>query len=203
MAPLTQLAVLFSVLFNANAFVVPFSKTNGCSFVARQVLFSETPIGSVEETSVDSAEEAPLDSEEPTSDIEESAAASLPDVVVEENADDAEITAEQPAEEKKRHTLFIGNLPFGLSDMEVKELFAQHGTVELVSVPKHRETGQSRGFAFIDMSTPEELQAAIDGLDGFMVGGRNIRVQESLPKGEFKKEDRKKTCKCRVLVLVE
>lgn len=78
------------------------------------------------------------------------------------------------------------------TDSEVRDLFAEFGTVELVSVPRNRETGQARGFAFVDMATREELDKAIAGVDGLMYGGRTIRVAESLPKNEIVKESTKK-----------
>lgn len=66
-------------------------------------------------------------------------------------------------------------------------MFAEYGTIELVSVPRRAETGQSRGFAFVDMASKEEVTKAIEGLNGSMVGGRTIRVAESLPKDQIKK----------------
>lgn len=78
------------------------------------------------------------------------------------------------------------------TDSEVRDLFAEFGTVELVSVPRNRETGQARGFAFVDMATREELDKAIAGVDGLMYGGRTIRVAESLPKDQIVKESTKK-----------
>jgi RNA recognition motif-containing protein len=93
------------------------------------------------------------------------------------------------------------------TDSEVRDLFAEYGTVELVSVPRNRETGQARGFAFVDMSTREELDAAIEGVNGIMYGGRTIRAAESLPKDQVKKkersasfEDRTSLCFLRILV---
>lgn len=74
------------------------------------------------------------------------------------------------------------------TDSEVRDLFAEFGTVELVSVPRNRETGQARGFAFVDMSTRDELDKAIAGVNGIMYGGRTIRAAESLPKEEITKE---------------
>jgi RNA recognition motif-containing protein len=71
-------------------------------------------------------------------------------------------------------------------------LFAEFGTVELVSVPRNRETGQARGFAFVDMATREELDKAIEGVNGLMYGGRTIRAAESLPKNQVDKDSAQK-----------
>jgi RNA recognition motif-containing protein len=85
----------------------------------------------------------------------------------------------------------IANLFVETTDAQVRDLFAEYGTVELVSIPKNRESGQSRGFAFVDMSSPEEVQKAVDALHGTMYEGRTIRVQKSLPQEEAKKQARK------------
>lgn len=77
------------------------------------------------------------------------------------------------------------------TDSEVRDLFAEFGTVELISVPRNRETGQARGFAFVDMSTREELEKAIAGVNGLMYGGRTIRAAESLPKEDITKETKR------------
>lgn len=74
---------------------------------------------------------------------------------------------------------------------ELKDLFAQYGTVELVTMPRDKGTGRTRGFAFVDMGSEEELQQAIDGLHETMQGGRTIRVQPSLPKEKVKEQARK------------
>lgn len=73
----------------------------------------------------------------------------------------------------------------------MRDLFSEFGTVEIVTIPKDKETGSPRGFAFVDMSSPEELKQAVDGLDGREFGGRVLRVQESLPKAEAKKQAKK------------
>lgn len=78
--------------------------------------------------------------------------------------------------------LFVGNLSFKLSDSELEELFAQHGTVLSCSVPTDRDTGRKRGFAFIEMSTQAEAEAAIKALNGFEVDGRQLAVSISQPK---------------------
>ena len=70
--------------------------------------------------------------------------------------------------------LYVGNLAFQTTSQELQELFAQAGTVESASVVEDRMTGRSRGFAFVEMSTPEEATAAIDQFNGKEVGGRAL-----------------------------
>ncbi|HVS04315.1 MAG TPA: RNA-binding protein [Thermoanaerobaculia bacterium] len=76
--------------------------------------------------------------------------------------------------------LYVGNLPFSATEHEVRELFEQHGTVDSVSIISDRQTGQPRGFGFVEMS--EGGDAAIRALDGAEMGGRNLRVNEARPR---------------------
>jgi len=78
--------------------------------------------------------------------------------------------------------LFVGNLSFQTTSEELRELFAQAGTVESASVIEDRETGRSRGFAFVEMGTPEEAAAAIQQFNGKDFGGRALTVNEAKPK---------------------
>lgn len=78
--------------------------------------------------------------------------------------------------------LFIGNLSFNLSEVELEELFAEYGTVVSCSVPTDRDTGRKRGFAFIEMGSQAEAEAAIKGLNGREVAGRQLNVSVSQPK---------------------
>lgn len=80
--------------------------------------------------------------------------------------------------------LFVGSLPWAIRDEELKELFSQHGTVESASVVTDRATGRSRGFGFVEMSTEEEAQAAIEALHESEVEGRTIVVNIARPKRE-------------------
>ena len=100
--------------------------------------------------------------------------------------------AEDSKPEKERFTMFVGNVPFETTDADLSELFSKYGTVELVSLPRERSSGRSRGFAFVDMSSKEEVSAAIDGLNGALVGGRAIRVVESVPKEDLQKKEPQK-----------
>jgi cold-inducible RNA-binding protein len=75
--------------------------------------------------------------------------------------------------------LYVGNLSFDTSKNELQTLFAQTGTVESVSLIEDRETGRSRGFGFIEMSTKEEGAAAIEKFNGQELGGRFLKVNEA------------------------
>jgi cold-inducible RNA-binding protein len=72
--------------------------------------------------------------------------------------------------------LYVGNLPYNFGDDELRELFVQAGSVESATVIKDRETGQSRGFGFVEMTTSAEAEAAIRTLDGYTAGNRQLRV---------------------------
>ncbi|MCB1135684.1 MAG: RNA-binding protein [Chlamydiia bacterium] len=72
--------------------------------------------------------------------------------------------------------LFVGNLSYEVGDEELREVFEPFGKVVSAQVITDRETGRSRGFGFVEMSTHDEADAAIAGLDGTSVHGRNIGV---------------------------
>ena len=78
--------------------------------------------------------------------------------------------------------LYVGNLPYSATEQSLREAFATSGTVDSVSVITDRDTGQSKGFAFIEMSTDQEAQAATQEMNGKMVDGRQIKVNEAKPK---------------------
>jgi len=78
--------------------------------------------------------------------------------------------------------LYVGNLAFQTSSEELQNLFAQAGTVESVSLIEDRETGRSRGFGFIEMSTKEEGAAAIQQFNGKDLCGRALNVNEAKPR---------------------
>jgi cold-inducible RNA-binding protein len=78
--------------------------------------------------------------------------------------------------------LYVGNLAFTTSSDELQTMFAQAGTVESVSLIEDRETGRSRGFGFIEMSTKEEGAAAISQFNGKEMGGRALTVNEAKPR---------------------
>ena len=78
--------------------------------------------------------------------------------------------------------LYVGNLAFQTTSQELQELFAQAGTVESAAVVEDRDTGRSRGFGFVEMSTKEESTAAIDQFNGKEVNGRALKVNEAKPR---------------------
>ena len=77
--------------------------------------------------------------------------------------------------------VYVGGLPYSATEAEVEALFAEHGTVESARVITDKYTGQSRGFGFVEMSTPEEAQAAISALHSSEMGGRTLTVNEAKP----------------------
>ena len=78
--------------------------------------------------------------------------------------------------------LYVGNLSFQTSSEDLQQLFAQAGTVESAAIVEDRETGRSRGFGFVEMSTTEEGNAAIQQFNGKEVGGRSLNVNEAKPR---------------------
>jgi len=78
--------------------------------------------------------------------------------------------------------LYVGNLAFQTTSEELQTLFAQAGTVESVSLIEDRETGRSRGFGFVEMSSKEEGAAAIAQFNGKDMGGRALNVNEAKPR---------------------
>jgi len=78
--------------------------------------------------------------------------------------------------------LYVGNLAFSTSSRDLQELFGGAGTVESASIVEDRETGRSRGFGFVEMSTKEEGEAAISQFNGKEVGGRTLKVNEAKPR---------------------
>jgi cold-inducible RNA-binding protein len=78
--------------------------------------------------------------------------------------------------------LYVGNLSFRTTSEELRDAFAAVGTVESASVIEDRETGRSRGFAFVELATAEEAAAAIEQFNGKDFGGRNLTVNEAKPR---------------------
>jgi RNA recognition motif-containing protein len=77
--------------------------------------------------------------------------------------------------------IYVGNLPFSATEDSVRQLFAQHGTVESVSLINDRETGRPRGFGFVEMSKADAARA-IQSLNGQDMGGRPLKVNEAQDK---------------------
>ena len=78
--------------------------------------------------------------------------------------------------------LFVGSLPWAISDQQLKETFEAHGNVVSAKVVTDRATGRSRGFGFVEMPNNDEAQAAIDALNNSDAGGRSLRVNEARPR---------------------
>ena len=78
--------------------------------------------------------------------------------------------------------IFVGNLDFGATEDQIRSLFEAYGAVERVSLMKDRDTGRSRGFAFVEMTNTNEADQAIAGLNGTNLGGRALNVNEARPK---------------------
>ena len=77
--------------------------------------------------------------------------------------------------------LYVGGLPYSVTDGQLEEIFAEHGTVESARVIADKFTAQSRGFGFVEMSSGEEAQKAIDALNGNELQGRTLTVNEARP----------------------
>jgi RNA recognition motif-containing protein len=80
--------------------------------------------------------------------------------------------------------IFVGNLDFGATEDDIRALFEPYGIVEKVSVMTDRETGRSRGFAFVEMTNTNEADQAIGALNGTNLGGRALNINEARPKTE-------------------
>ncbi len=80
--------------------------------------------------------------------------------------------------------IYVGNLAFSATENSINDLFSQHGTVDSCQLIIDRETGRSKGFGFVEMSTDEEAQNAITSLNGQEVDGRSLKVNEARPQAE-------------------
>jgi RNA recognition motif-containing protein len=80
--------------------------------------------------------------------------------------------------------LFVGNLSFNITENDLQDAFAAHGTVVEANLMMDRATGRPRGFAFVTMGTPEEAQKAIDAMNGKELGGRALTVNIARPREE-------------------
>jgi RNA recognition motif-containing protein len=78
--------------------------------------------------------------------------------------------------------LYVGNLPYSATNESVRAAFSASGTVDSVTLITDRDTGQSKGFGFVEMSSDSEAQAAIQALNGTSLDGRQIKVSEAKPK---------------------
>ena len=80
--------------------------------------------------------------------------------------------------------LYVGNLPYGITDSDLQNLFEQHGAVQSAQVIVDRDTSRSKGFGFVEMDNADEAQAAIDALNGQEFNGRALTVNEARPRAE-------------------
>jgi cold-inducible RNA-binding protein len=78
--------------------------------------------------------------------------------------------------------IFVGNLDFGATEESIRSLFQPYGAIERVNLVTDRDTGRSRGFAFVEMTDPAEADRAIEALNGTDLGGRSLNVNEARPK---------------------
>lgn len=83
--------------------------------------------------------------------------------------------------------MYVGNLPFDVSDEELQTAFEAFGQVVSAAVIKDKYSGESRGFGFVEMSSKDEAQAAIDGLNGKEFKGRTLTVNEARPRSEVRR----------------
>lgn len=80
--------------------------------------------------------------------------------------------------------IYVGNLPYGITEDDLKEAFESFGEVETVKIIKDRYSGESKGFGFVEMPDRAGAEAAIDGLDGTELKGRTIKVNKAKPRSE-------------------
>lgn len=88
----------------------------------------------------------------------------------------------QIQKETKLKNIFVGNLSFGTTETAIRSLFESYGSVERVNIVTDRDTGQPRGFAFVEMSVDSEGNAAIEALNGRDLDGRTLNINEARPK---------------------
>jgi len=82
------------------------------------------------------------------------------------------------------NNIYVGNLEFTATADQVRGVFQPHGTVETVTLVKDRDTGHSRGFAFVEMTSGSEAETAIHALNGTLLGERRLYINEARPKSD-------------------
>ncbi|MEC4684891.1 MAG: RNA-binding protein [Nitrospirota bacterium] len=80
--------------------------------------------------------------------------------------------------------IYVGNLPYDVTEDELKALFSEFGEVSTVNIITDKFSGQSKGFGFVEMPNDSEADEAIKALDGRELKGRNIKVNQAKPRGE-------------------
>ena len=88
--------------------------------------------------------------------------------------------------------LYVGNLSYSMQDDELREAFEEFGAVVSANIVIDHETGRSRGFGFVEMSSEDEAAAAIEGMDGIQLDGRTIRVDEARPRNRHRREGQRR-----------
>ena len=78
--------------------------------------------------------------------------------------------------------IYVGNLPFSATEADIRDLFAEYGTVDSAAIVLDRDTGRPRGFGFVELATDARAQDAIRDLNGTDLQGRNIKVNEAKPR---------------------
>jgi cold-inducible RNA-binding protein len=78
--------------------------------------------------------------------------------------------------------LYVGNLPYSIMDSDLQRMFEAHGSVSSAQVIMDRDSGQSKGFGFVEMANEQEAQAAIDAMNGREIDGRTLTVNEARPR---------------------
>jgi RNA recognition motif-containing protein len=86
--------------------------------------------------------------------------------------------------------IYVGNLPYDITEEELQEAFATHGQVESARIIKDTYSGKSRGFGFVEMPAKSEGQSAISNLDGAVLKGRTLKVSEARPRSEGRRGGR-------------
>jgi RNA recognition motif-containing protein len=86
--------------------------------------------------------------------------------------------------EDEMKNIYVGNLSYDATEDQVRSMFEQYGAVDRVSIVTDRDTGQPRGFAFVEMTDDEAANKAMDALNGTNLGGRNLNINEARPKAE-------------------
>jgi len=83
---------------------------------------------------------------------------------------------------EEKMNIYVGNIPYTMSDDDMREMFAQYGDVESARIIMDRETGRSKGFGFVEMTDQEQAEEAIKNLNGSESTGRALRVNEARPR---------------------
>jgi RNA recognition motif-containing protein len=94
------------------------------------------------------------------------------------------LTIQRPLAEASMKNIYVGNLSFHTTEEELRKAFETHGKVDKVYIVTDKDTGQRRGFGFVEMSNDAEAEKAIAGLNGTPLQGRALKVNEARPKGE-------------------